>query len=881
MRQFTRLGSTIRQKVQNGRASAHRWARPPRYLARDFVPAVTLAAVFYGLLMTGLAEPALKAGTVPSHAPALLSIRLLPQEVALWGNDASQRLLVLGTYSNRLEQDVTSRVRFSVSDPRVARVDESGKVLPLADGQAILRAELKHYAAEAPIHVTAVENERPFSFQRDIGSIFAKRGCNDSSCHGGVKGRGGFKLSLDTTDPRIDHGRIVEGGTFRVLTPDSEPKTPRVDLAEPEQSLLLLKPTMAVVHAGGPRFGRGSSDYRTILDWVKKGAPYADPGEAEEIRIEKVAVFPREVVLEEKGEQQFLVTAYLSDGRREDITEEVRYQSNNPEIVTVNDQGLASARGSGETALLIRAAGHVVSARVGVINDSIPNYPAVPRNNFIDDFVTAKLERFHILPSDLSSDGEFLRRVCLDVTGTLPPPGRVREFLASEDPRKRDKLIEILLDSPEYVDYWTFRFADLFRVAAYVVGGSTKDSQSYWEWIRGSVAENRPYDQTARERLAAQGRRGATRHYLPFGSVPLVQAAVAEEVKVFMGRRMDCAQCHNHPFENWSQEQFWGLAAFFGRMTSFAGLIVDETLDRKRQGNVVIGAGKVIHPRTKEEVQPTFLNGERPGRDFKGDPRAALASWMTAHPYFAEAAVNRMWSYFFGRGVVQPVDDFRSSNPPTHPQLLETLARDFREHGHDLKRLIRLIVQSRTYQRSSSPNQTNRGDTINYSHATYRPLDAEVLLDAISQVTWVPEVFSNETFSGPRGEREAGTRAINLMEADMYRTRFLEVHGKPLRLGLPERSVEPNLPQALHMLAGSTYTSKLSREDGRLKRLLQGGASDREIIEKLSLAALSRFPTAQEQTELEGMLSQAESREDAMEDLLWGLITSREFSENH
>ena len=827
------------------------------------------------------AELAVELGTAPSHSPVLLSIRLLPEEVTLWGRDASQRLLVLGKYSSRLEQDVTSMVRFSVSDPEVARVDESGKLLALADGETLLQADLEHHTVEVRVHATATGKDRPFSFQRDIGSIFAKRGCNGSSCHGGVKGRGGFKLSLDTTVPREDYGRIVEGGTFRVLTPDSDPKTPRINLAEPEKSLLLLKPTMRVVHEGGRRFGRGSSDYQTILNWIQKGAPYGEPDGQEEIRIERVEVLPREVVLEEMGEQQFLVTAYLSDGRREDITEEVRYESNNSEVVTVNDHGLATARGSGETALLMRAAGHVISARVGVINDPIPNYPALPRRNFIDDFVLAKLERFHILPSDLSGDGEFLRRVCLDVVGTLPPPARVREFLASKDLQKRDRLIEILLNSPEYVDYWTFRFSDLFRVANYVTGGSPKDSQSYWEWIRSTVAENRPYDQTARERLEAQGAHGAARHYMPFGSVTLVQAAVAEEVKVFMGRRMDCAQCHNHPFENWSQEQFWGLAAFFGRMTSFGGLIVDEPVSRSRQGNVAISAGKVIHPRTKEEVQPRFLNGQSLGQDTKTDPRAELARWMTSHPYFAEAAVNRMWSYFFGKGLVQPVDDFRSSNPPTHPKLLKALARDFRERGHDLKRLIRLIVQSRTYQLSSSPNETNSEDTINYSRALYRPLDAEVLLDAISQVTGVPEVYYNETPDGIRGEEEPGTRAINLKEADLYPSRFLEVHGKPLRLSLPERNVEPNLLQALHMLAGSTYTSKLSREEGRLGRLLQGGASDREVIEELSLAALSRFPTVRERTELERMLSEAESREEAMEDLLWGLITSREFSENH
>ena len=840
-----------------------------------------LAIAFSSFVMGIRTELAAELGTVPSHSPVLLSIRLLPEEVTLWGSDASQRLLVLGKYSSRLEQDVTSMVRFSVSDPEVARVDESGKLLALADGETVLRAELEPHTVEVRVQATATGKARPFSFQRDIGSIFARRGCNGSSCHGGVKGRGGFKLSLNTTVPRDDYGRIVEGGTFRVLTPDSDPKTPRIDLAVPEESLLLLKPTMRVVHEGGLRFGRGSSDYQTLLNWIQEGAPYGEPDGQEEIRIDRVEVLPQEVVLEEKGEQQFLVTAYLSDGRREDLTEAVHYESSNPEVATVNEGGLVKARGSGETVLLIRAAGHVVSARVGVIKDPIPSYPRVPRRNFIDDFVFAKLERFHILPSDLSSDEEFLRRVCLDVAGTLPPPERVSAFLASKDPQKRDKLIEILLNSPEYVDYWTFRFSDLFRVANYANGGNPKDSQSYWEWIRSTVAENRPYDQIAREKLAAQGARGAARHYLPFGSVTLVQAAVAEEVKVFMGRRIDCAQCHDHPFENWSQEQFWGLAAFFGRMTSFAGLIVDEPVARARQGNVAIGGGKVLHPRTKKEVQPTFLNGESPGQDAKTDPRAELARWMTSHPYFAEAAVNRMWSYFLGRGLVQPVDDFRSSNPPTHPRLLQALARDFRENGHDLKHLIRLIVQSRTYQLSSRPNQTNAGDTINYSRAQYRPLDAEVLLDAISQVTGVPEVYYNETPDGIRGEEEPGSRAINLKEADRYPNRFLEVHGRPLRLSLPERKVEPNLLQALHMLAGSTFTNKLSGKEGRLGRLLQGGASDLQVIEALSLAALSRFPTLRERTELEAMLSQAESRTKAMEDLLWGLMTSREFAENH
>ena len=568
------------------------------------------------------------------------------------------------------------------------------------------------------------------------------------------------------------------------------------------------------------------------------------------------------------------MSARLASGRLRDISDEVRYESQNPDVVMVDENGLVMTVGPGETNVLVRAAGHTVHARIGVISDPIPNYPDIPRRNFIDKHVFAKLERFHLIPSELSGDTEFLRRVCLDIIGTLPPPHRVREFLRDPDPNKRDKLIDILLDSPEYVDFWTFRFSDLFRVVQ-----EPYYSQLYWEWIRSSVASNKPYDQMARERLAAEGRDRPSRHYYENNSQP--ERILSEELRLFMGRRFDCARCHDHPFEPWSQDQFWGLAAFFGNL-DFIGYY-DIIFDNPAGGYGDKGQpGLLMHPRKKTVVEPAFLDGTLLPEERRLDPRQELANWLTSHPYFAEATGNRMWGYFFGRGIVDQVDDFKASNPPTHPELLEALAADFRENGHDLKHLIRLIVQSRTYQLSSRPNATNRDDRINYSHFIPKPLEAEVLLDAVSQVAGVPEVFHAKPES-PEGQPPPGTRAIQLKSPVRYFSQFLDLYGRTMRYALPEQDAGPSISQALHVYAGDTYTSKLTQEGGRLDQLLASEESDGPIIRQLYLAALSRLPTRKEQTELEGALEQIEAplRSQAFADLTWALLTSREFAYNH
>jgi Protein of unknown function (DUF1553)/Protein of unknown function (DUF1549) len=729
---------------------------------------------------------------------------------------------------------------------------------------------------------------RPFEFGRDIGGILTRKGCNNATCHGGVKGRGGFKLSPAALYPKDDYEWIVKGGAYQVLTTEvAGERKPRIDLKNPEQSLLLLKPIGAVPHGGGRRFAPDSAEYRAIVEWIKAGAPFgAEP--TSNNRVARLELIPSLITLESEGTARLQVKAHFADGRVEDFSENSAYKSNDPDVVSVDENGIVRGRRIGETSIVVRAAGQVASATAGVIGAPVTPYPAVERFNFIDDHVYEKLRRFRIPPSPRASDSEFLRRICFDLAGTLPPPGRVREFLADRDPRKREKLIDRLIGSPEFIDYWTYRFEDVFRVAVFSNGIQPKWSRMYHEWVRENIATNKPYDQVARERLAAEGYDGPTRHYLPYDVIGPPGETMAEEVRVFMGRRLDCAQCHNHPYENWSQDQFWGLAAFFQRTfkmgdTGNEYVIFEHPLDQDLGNNEVNGSLKMYHPRTKAELKPTLLDGTVIKAPARENPRTALADWMVRHPYFAEAAVNRVWSWFFGRGLVDPVDDFRSTNPPTHPELLARLADDFRSHNHDLRRLMRLIVTSRAYQTSARPLPGNRDDRTNYSHAQPRPLDAEVLLDAIDDVTGVPETFGTAVSDTAKvtAQAPAGTRAIQLGEPDVFYSRFLEVYGRPNRLTLPERNGHANLAEAMHMLAGPAYNDKLGNPSGKLQRMVKAGKTNAQIIEDFYLSAFARFPEKEESAHIQELISAGPDREAALKEFVWAVLCSREFAENH
>ena len=822
-----------------------------------------------------------------SFDASIVGVHLYPEERTLRGENAIQQYVLMGTLSDGSRKDLTAQASFSLSDPNVAQPQERGRMVAVADGETEVAAVVGTLEAKARLRVEDSNWTRPFHFSRDVLSVLTRRGCNQIECHSGLKGRGGFKLSMNGSHPRQDHEWIVQGGMYQVLTDEpGEPRIPRVDPDRPEKSLLLQKPTMQVPHVGGPLIDQESKEYALLMDWIRQGSPYGEK-DSERVKVVRMEVYPREAILRQGERQQLVVSAHLSDGSVEDYTRRVRFDLNHGSVAEISPRGLVTARNGGETAVLVRGAGQEVLGTIGVVADRVADYPELRPNNFIDERIFAKLRRFNIVPSEPSSDSEFLRRVCLDLTGRIPPGARVREFLADPDPLKREKVVEALLASPEYVDYWTFRFADLFRVSVFALGINAKWSQAYWEWIRDAVERNRPYDEVARERVSSQGYSAPSRHYLPYLVVPPPENMMGEQLRVFLGRRLDCAQCHDHPYERWTQDQFWGMTAFFGSMFKLGGnpesVIFDHPNGKEVAPDVPSPTDKrVRNPRTGEEIDPVLLDGTRVAHSPTNYPRGELAQWMTSHPYFAEAAVNRMWSYFFGRGLVEPVDDFRSSNPPTHPKLLRQLAEYFEENDYDLKQLFRLIVGSRTYQLSSSTRRMQPADQPTYAYAPSRPLEAEILLDAICDVTGVPEHFPVPAFAGVEdGAAPRGTRAVHLKEPDVYASSFLDIFGRPTRFSVPERDTDPMLSQALHILVGSTYNDKLWTEGSRVYDHFQSGASDGKIIEDLYLAAFSRYPTREESDELSTLIARTPDREQALRDLQWAVLSSREFAENH
>jgi len=817
-----------------------------------------------------------------------VSVRVVPEKVVLSGHGASQQFLVMGRYADGSERDLTESATLRLSDAGAGEI-RGGRLIASRDGAVKITAEAAGRRASAEVMVMRSGERKPFSFPRDMVEILTRRGCNGSGCHGGVKGQGGFKLSDNGIHPKEDYRWIVEGGQFQVLSGEAAgEKRPRIDRANPEQSLLLVKATMEATHGGGPRFRKDSDDYRAILNWVREGAAYGEEGSGAAARVTRLEIYPGEIVMKPGEKQRLLVTAHYASGATEDFTHKVLYASNDTGVARVDAGGVAEMVEPGETAIQVKAAGRTGRVGVGVIGKATASYPRVSANNFIDEEVLAKLRRFHIAPSELSSDGEFLRRVCLDLTGRVPPPERAREFLASRDPDKRRKVIEALLDSPEYVDYWSFRLSDLFRVSIFPVGINPKWTQDYYEWIRDAVERDRPYTEVAKERIGAQGYSPATRHYLPYLVIPPPENMMGEQMRVFLGRRFDCAQCHDHPYEEWTQDQFWGLTAFFGPMFKLGGnpnsVIFDFPNGKELAADVPSPVDlRVVHPRTKKPVEPELLDGTKVAFAENEFPRGKLSEWVTKHPFFAEAAVNRIWSLMFGRGIPDPVDDFRSTNPPTHPRLLARLAEEFRRGDHRFKHVIRLIVSSRVYQLSGEANETNAADRINYSHALPRPLDAEVLLDAIADVTGVRERFVVGMNRGEwrGGKAPAGTRAIQLMEGDIYATPFFDAYGRPNRFSVPERDASPKLAQALHVLAGTTYNDRLWAPGSRVYEMHRRGASDGEIIEEVYLAAFARKASEEESAAIERLIAASEDREQGLRDFLWAVISSREFAENH
>jgi hypothetical protein len=698
------------------------------------------------------------------------------------------------------------------------------------------------------------------SFVKDIVPIFTKSGCANSNCHGSIRGQAGFKLSLFGYEPDLDYDAIVKAHDGR-----------RINRNDPAKSLILLKPTFSIPHGGGERFKVGSLEYEAILSWIKDGATYDSAGSP---RLRAIQVTPEEVTLVGLGsKQQLSVSGTYTDGTTEDLTRKVQYTANDESVLEVTPNGEIHPRRAGETAIMVRTLGKAVAARVAVVESPpMDDYPEVGRNNFIDELIFAKLKRLNIVPSPLSSDAEFVRRVYLDTVGLLPTLDESRRFLESNDPQKRPKLIDELMERPEFAEVWATRFSDLLRVG--LLDQRSKGGRLMYSWLRKAVMEDKPYNQFATELITASGNLyfNATSNFYYITEFSEPENIATNVSQVFLGVRIECARCHNHPWEKWTQEDFWGFAAFFGRMG------VKDTYENDESEITLKPAGQVISPKTKKPVQPKYLDGPTEKEGLDEDIREKLARWMTApdNPWFARAIVNRVFKHYMGRGIVEPLDDFRVTNPPTNEVLLDALANDFVANGYHLKHTIRLILNSRAYQLSSLPNATNRADTLNYSHYYPRRLLAEELIDAMGEVTGVPEKFPGYM---------AGTRAMTIPQGAP--TYFLQTFGRlKAREVICERDNSPDVAQAMHLISGQTIQNQITAKGGTLDEWLSDrSANEVEITRRLFMATLVHPPTDRELSLVIASIQSGgggpEARRRAFEDVLWTIFNSKAFLFNH
>jgi hypothetical protein len=691
-------------------------------------------------------------------------------------------------------------------------------------------------AGAAPVVPAQPTAPAVFHFENDILPILSRHGCNASGCHGKAEGQGGFKLSVFASDPEADFSALTKEGRGRRVFP-----------AKPEESLLLRKGTGRTAHGGGTKLPFGGEDYRVLRDWIGAGMPIGSPDAP---RVVSLRVEPIERVMTPKADQQLKVFAKYSNGVEKDVTRHARFQSNAEAVAAVSAAGLVTTRDvPGEAAVMAGYLGEVSMFRVMVPRPGEPAKNTLPQFNLIDKLVDAKLAKLNIAPSGLCDDADFLRRAFLDLTGTLPTPEEARTFLADKAKDKRARLVELLLERPEFADLWALRWADLLRVDRQPLGHQR--AHLYYKWVRDSISSNKPFDQFARELVTAEG---PVTEVGPanFFRVVTKPGEVASTVsQVFLGIRIACAECHHHPFDRWKQSDYYGMSAFFS-------------------------TGATTHPRTKKEVFAHALGAEIPTANPLGDRRIPLAEWMTKpdNPFFARNAANRVWGWTLGRGLVEPVDDVRATNPPSNPELLDALAKYLVENKYDVRKLIILITSSRVYQTSATPNATNEKDERNFSRAYFKRPDAEVLLDMISQALGVPEKFQ-----GSPGV----TRAVQLWDSKA-RSDFLKLFGRPNRVTACEceRTREPSVSQVLNLLNSTEIQAKLTHEGGTVARLVRAQADDAKLVEELYLKFFARLPSADESAVgVKHLRKYANNRRAAAEDLAWALMNSTEFLFNH
>ncbi len=702
------------------------------------------------------------------------------------------------------------------------------------------------------------------TFLRDVAPVLNKTGCTSGTCHGAAKGKNGFKLSLRGYDPRFDYEALLYDLGAR-----------RFNRADPARSLMLAKPTQQVAHGGGLRFDVNSNYYKIIFNWIVQGVPFGDAAKDNVARLE---VAPEDIFMDQPGQSRAVkVTAIFADGGTRDVTREANIESNVPDVAAVGtDAGVKGAR-TGEATLLVRYQGKFATVPVTVLNPA-PGFAwkQLPQYNFIDKLNDGKLQRLKIQPSPVVDDAGFLRRVSLDLTGQLPDPNEVRAFLAAPAPSqaKRARMIDKLIASSAYVDHWTLKWGDLLQSSRKYLG--EKGTYAFDEWIRESIAANKPYDKMVREILSSGGSSYENPAANFFRVTRDAKPTMEKTTQVFLGVRMVCAQCHDHPFEKWTQNQYYEMAAFYSALGLRPGYETgEEIVYNLREGF------DMKHPKDGRVMKPNFIvpasfgsNGPVPA-DARSR-RLALAEWVTAkdNPFFAKSTANRVWSYFFGRGIIEPVDDIRASNPPSNPALLDALTKEFVDSGFDLRRLMRTIANSRTYQSSLAANEWNAKDIENFSHAVPRRLSAEELMDGLALATGVHPNFP---------EVPPETKAEQLPDPHVGKDGFLDLFGRPSRESACEceRRADLSLPQALNLVNGKTIADAVADSNGRVAKAVVSGKGDRELIEELYLASYSRTPTSAEMDKgLKYLTSGPAGRAGRAQDLLWALVNSKAFLYN-
>ncbi len=817
----------------------------------DAAPAKKKPAARKPAARKSAAKPAAKPAA-PAGAQ-LARVEIVPPKFTLSGKGSAQRYLVLGYYANGSMKDLTPSAKVTKTGTGGVRI-ENGKIVAVSNGAATVSAAVGGKTTTMSVTVQNASDPSEWSFANEIVPVLTKAGCNSGGCHGSPSGRGGFRLSLYGYEPDYDYDQIVK-----------EKKGARLNLNSPTGSSLLQKPTMKVPHGGGMRFKEGSDYYNRMLAWVKAGAPKQpefDP------RLARIEIFPNEWTIDQPDqEQQVIVIAHRDDGTSQDVTQYARYNTNDDAVAEVDDDGIITSTGKGETIIMVRYLGGVGVVSLKVPRDPVPasTYDNFKPVNYIDDAVLEKLREVRVPPSGPASDSEFIRRAYIDTCGLIPTPEEVRAFLDSKDPNKRAKLVDSLLNRPEFVQYWALKWSDLLSNDSDVKKG--KGNQVFYRWIKDSIAKNKPYDQFARELITATGSayRYGPANWYNIRDYDALQLG-SNTSQVFLGIRMDCARCHNHPFEAWSQMDYYGLAAFFGKTKFKRGVDEDERIFYAAVD------GDVKHPRTSAVVEPKFPAGDFPTFGPDEDRREKLAQWITSpsNPWFKRSIANRLWNNFLGRGIVQPVDDFRLTNPASNQKLLDAMAEKVVAYKFDLKGVMRDILNSRTYQTTSVHNQWNVNDRFYNSRAWPRRMYAEVLLDAICSATGVRDFF------GPY------ERAVAVPD-NRLNNGFLDLFGRAKRdlTCECERTEDSNVTMVLNLINGPTVNQKLGSPNGRVMQLLNAKKTPDQITEELYLAALARKPTEKEMAAALKLFSKAPNPKEGAEDLMWGLLNMKEFLLNH